>query len=89
VSTPTPSGCPRNADLGYVSAHHAHRGQDHGAETEWTFYYHYGEQGHHHIDFCFVPVTWRIDDVAIGRYDAWVSTRRSDHAPVVVDVSPT
>jgi hypothetical protein len=33
--------------------------------------------------------TWRIDDVAIGRYDARVSTRRSDHAPVVVDVSPT
>ncbi|MGY1810654.1 endonuclease/exonuclease/phosphatase family protein [Blastococcus sp. SYSU D00669] len=77
------------ADLGYVSAYHSHRGEGHGAETEWTFYLHYGERAFHHIDFCFVPAAWRIDNVAVGGYEPWVSQRRSDHAPVVVDVSPT
>jgi exodeoxyribonuclease III len=75
--------------LGYVSAYHAHRGEDHGAESEWTYYHGYAEQAALHVDFCFVPASWRIGDVAVGDYEPWVSHRRSDHAPVVVDVSPT
>lgn len=41
------------------------------------------EQAVHHIDFCFVPASWRIDDVAVGQYEQWVSPAspwRSDHA---------
>lgn len=80
------------ADLGYVSAYHAHRGESHGAETEWTHYHRFAEQAVHHIDFCFVPVAWRIDDVVVGGYTQWVSPaaeQRSDHTPLVVDVTPT
>lgn len=76
------------AQLGYVSAYHAHHGEEHGAETAETFYLRFDEQAGHHIDFCFVPDQWRIDEVAVGGYDPWVSRWRSDHGPVVVDVSP-
>jgi len=75
--------------LGYVSAYHAHRHEAHGEETEPTYYQWFRQERPHHIDFCFVPVSWRIDDVVVGDYEPWVSHRRSDHAPVVVDVSPT
>jgi len=49
--------------LGYVSAYHAHRGEEHGRETAPTHYNLYREHSPHHIDFCFVPAAWRIDDL--------------------------
>ena len=79
------------AGHGYVSAYHAHRGEVHGEESEPTHYNLYRPDSQHHIDYCFVPVGWRIDDVVVGGYEQWVSPGaqwRSDHAPLTVDVSP-
>ena len=74
--------------LGYVSAYHDHRGEEHGAESKGTYFHRYAGEDALHVDFCFVPAGWRIDDVAVGDYEDWVAPRRSDHVPVVVDVSP-
>lgn len=78
--------------LGYVSAYHAHRDEAHGRETTPTHYNLYREHSPHHIDFCFVPADWPIDDVVVGDYEQWVSSAaewRSDHVPLIVDVRPT
>jgi hypothetical protein len=77
--------------LGYVSAYHAHRGEEHGRETAPTHYNLRREHSPHHIDYCFLPADWRIDDLCIGGYEEWVSRAakwRSDHTPLITDVSP-
>lgn len=77
--------------LGCVSAYHAHRGEEHGRETAPTHYNLRREYFPSHIDYCFVPAAWRIDDLYIGGYEEWVSPAAewaSDHTPLIVDVCP-
>lgn len=44
-----------------------------------------------HIDYCFVPKQWmdRLDSVQVGSFDGWIASGFSDHAPLIIDVSPS
>jgi exonuclease III len=74
------------ADLGLVSAYHALHGVEHSAVEEHpTSHHHWQEARPFHMDFVFVPTTWRIESVDVGTFaDYSQPGGMSDHAPVVV-----
>ena len=71
-------------DFGLVSAYHAATGSAQGSEQHATHYFRWQEASPFHIDYCFVPRTWRIRGVGVGGFEAWKGL--SDHRPLVVDV---
>lgn len=71
-------------EFGLVSAYHLARGVPHGQEPEATHYWRWQEGNPFHLDYCFVPVAWRVRDVFIGGFAEWAGV--SDHRPVIVDV---
>jgi endonuclease/exonuclease/phosphatase family metal-dependent hydrolase len=71
-------------EFGLVSAYHRTRGIPHGAEPDATHYWRWQEAHPFHLDYCFVPITWRVRAVSIGGFAEWAGV--SDHRPVVVDV---
>jgi endonuclease/exonuclease/phosphatase family metal-dependent hydrolase len=77
----------RLADLGLVSAYHAHHGVTHGQETHATYFH--ASTGHSpwHIDYCLVSRSLlpRVRDVHLGDDEPWA--KRSDHRPLSVDLS--
>jgi exodeoxyribonuclease-3 len=71
---------------GLISAYHAFHQQEHGCETRHTFYLYGHRDKPYHLDYVFVPATWREGlSVAVGEHCDWVS---SDHCPVTIDVMP-
>jgi exodeoxyribonuclease-3 len=74
------------AQFGLVSAYHAARKVDFGAEREPTLYWRdRTEDGpRYHIDFCFIPRSWMGADthVEVGMFASWI--RHSDHVPLVI-----
>jgi len=79
----------RLAELGYVSAYHAHHGVDFGDEQP-TYYHRFSRGRPFHIDLVFVRKEWvpAIRSVEVAPYDSWVNSTqlRSDHVPVSVDL---
>ena len=75
------------ADLGMVSAYHAFHGCAHGEEPHATYRHLFRRRQPWHIDFCFIPESWRaaVTDVQVIDSRAWA--KRSDHSPVQVDLS--
>lgn len=69
---------------GLTSAYHERMKCRHGAERHPTLYHCYKPDRPYHIDYCFIPKTWRIADVSVGEYSEWIS--QSDHCPLIVDV---
>jgi hypothetical protein len=80
----------RLAEMGVVSAYHAHRGTDPDRSDSGTLFWQWKEHQPYHCDLAFVPEAWapRIRSVTLGTYSNWVATKVSDHVPVVVDVDP-
>jgi exonuclease III len=80
----------RFADLGLVSAYHAYHGADQSAiEVHPTSYFQWNRSRPHHMDFVFVPATWRIDSVEVGTFDDYSARGgMSDHTPVIVSITP-
>jgi exodeoxyribonuclease-3 len=78
-------------EMGIFSAYHDFRGVAQGDETESTHYWRYRTQQDtiFHIDYCFVPEPWlsRITSVEIGKAHDWIENRRSDHVPLIVDIT--
>jgi exodeoxyribonuclease-3 len=76
---------------GLVSAYHAYHRVLQGQEPQPTIYWRdrRADGPTHHIDYCFVPRTWKIVNVALGSFAEWVGSGLSDHVPVIVDVEPT
>lgn len=75
------------ANRGLVSAFTAARG-DVDPLTEPTLYHQRKFDRPFHIDHLFVPKEWTSDmDVTVGKYAEWIATRRSDHVPVIADVT--
>ncbi len=74
--------------FGLTSAYHTFHGEAHGAETQPTFFEYRHAHRPYHLDFCFLPTAWsgRVTRVEVGRHAEWAG--RSDHMPLVVDVSP-
>jgi len=71
------------AALGLRSAYHHDRADKQGTEQESTLYWRRNANRCYHVDHCFVPESWTIAAVTIGRFDA----RLSDHVPLIVDLA--
>lgn len=73
-------------ELGLVSAYHEHRREAHGRESKPTYYFLWNRARPYHIDYCFVPRSWRhrIRRVTVGGYEPWKAL--SDHRPVTVEL---
>lgn len=74
------------ADAGLASAYHAFHSCAHGHEAHATYRHLFKRRQPWHIDFCFVPESWRtaITDVAVLDSRAWA--KRSDHSPLRVSL---
>jgi exonuclease III len=70
---------------GLISAYHTHHAEKRGAETRPTLYFLHRQGKPFHIDYVFVPKSWRLESVEVGSFREW--GRLSDHVPVVVDVN--
>lgn len=68
---------------GLTSAYHAFYGETQGAESRPTHYFWHKKQRPFHIDYVFVPSSWRVNSVDVGSFARWGKV--SDHVPVVVD----
>ncbi|WP_193664364.1 endonuclease/exonuclease/phosphatase family protein [Nocardioides kribbensis] len=74
-------------ERGLVSAFTATRAM--GAPLEPTYYRWLRREHPFHIDHAFVPKEWASRlSMTVGSYDDWVLPRRSDHVPLIVDVTP-
>lgn len=71
---------------GIVSAYHEFFGEAQGKETRMTLDFRKDRHESFHIDYIFIPKSWRasLRDVSIGGYKKW--TALSDHRPMVVVV---
>lgn len=73
--------------LGYVSAYHEVRRKAHGQEGHPTFYEYRHRHRPYHIDYAFVPPSFRerLRRVSVGQHRRW--TRWSDHMPLTIELS--
>ncbi len=77
------------ADVGLSSAYHRAKGCAPGQEPDATFFLGKKEAKPHHIDYCFVPESWKVSAVTVGSYADYCQVGGlSDHAPLIVDVQP-
>jgi exodeoxyribonuclease-3 len=74
-------------DFDLVSAYHHYHGEPQGHEKEKTFFMYTHEDKPYHIDHCFVPKAWEINDVRIGSHADWCGAGMSDHCPLIVDIT--
>jgi endonuclease/exonuclease/phosphatase family metal-dependent hydrolase len=58
--------------------------QEHGTPSDRDYFYRH-EDKPFHIDYVFVPKSWRVKSVEAGSFQEW--GHLSDHVPVVVDVT--
>lgn len=75
-------------ECGLVSAYHAHGNVAYGCDAEVPTYRHLRKaERTWHIDYCFVPASWRerLRSAHVVDGEDWLT--RSDHSPVVVDVA--
>jgi exodeoxyribonuclease-3 len=72
--------------MGISSAYHDYFSEEHGAETRPTLYFRKSQQQTYHIDYCFLPTSWRshMRSVEVGSYNDWISS--SDHVPLCVEL---
>jgi hypothetical protein len=73
-------------DFGLKSAYHSYFSESYGVETRATYHREWKVAKPFHIDYCFVPADWSIQEVRLGPYEHWRAL--SDHCPLVVDVEP-
>lgn len=75
--------------LGLISAYHRFKGVEHtGEEADPTSYFLWQPSRPYHMDFVFVPESWRINSVDIGTFEEYTQSGLSDHVPIVVTVDP-
>ena len=72
-------------EYGLVSAYHKKFSCNQGEESHPTHYYRWKKEKPFHIDYCFIPDTWIIENMTIGNYEDW--RELSDHRPLIVDIS--
>ena len=71
---------------GLVSAYHRHQNVAYGGEAHATHHFLRKPQRPFHIDFCFVPLAWVEQGLAVQLVNDEPWRRLSDHFPLVVDV---
>jgi exodeoxyribonuclease-3 len=72
--------------LGLFSAYHAHHEESQGAESRATFHFYRHANKPFHIDYAFLPNSWRplLRSVDVGLHDPWCAS--SDHVPMTVAI---
>lgn len=75
------------SDLGLVSAYHAFHRVDHGQELHPTYHHLFKIDQPWHIDYCFVPKMWASHIVSVQVVDGGEQAGRSDHRPLLVEIS--
>jgi hypothetical protein len=68
------------AEFGLVSCYHAHFGENHGLESQPTYFH--VDTKPFHIDFCFVPAHWRVEKVQVVSYRS-----EKDHYAIITDIA--
>lgn len=70
-------------ELGIVSLYHKFYNENHGKETQPTFYLHRNIKKPYHIDYCFASKKFvnKMKDVTVGKYEKWQDL--SDHSPMI------
>jgi hypothetical protein len=73
-------------ELKLVSAYHYYRDEEHGHESQPTFFLHWKKARPYHIDYCFLPEAWAkcIRHVEVGSFEDWNAF--SDHRPLLVEI---
>lgn len=75
------------ADAGLVSAYHVFHNCAHGDEAHATYRHLFKRRQPWHIDFCFVPESWRPSITNVAVLDSRTWAKRSDHSPVRVELA--
>lgn len=77
------------ASLGIRSVWHSHAKEHHGHESAPTYYH--SDKQPFHIDYIFASerLLQKVTSMMIGTHQDWIENRRSDHTPLVVDLSDT
>jgi len=72
-------------DMNLVSIYHEMCDEDHGSETQHTYFMSKKMERPYHIDYCFVPESWvaRVKDFKISDFEEYKSL--SDHVPIYVE----
>lgn len=71
--------------LDLVSIYHEMQNEDHGLESQPTFYMYRKVDKPFHIDYCFAPKSWasRLKRFEVGSFDKWC--KLSDHCPITAE----
>ena len=73
-------------DLGLISAYHSHLSVTPGREPDPTFHQYRHLEKAYHLDYCFLPRTWKVESARVGAHADWAA--HSDHCPLIVDAVP-
>lgn len=73
------------AEFGLKSAYHDYFQVPQGEEVHPTFYQYRHRDKPFHLDYCFVPDSWRVIGVHVGEWSKWHTY--SDHCPLTVEIS--
>jgi len=73
------------AERGMLSGYHEYFNELQGRETRPTIYFYRRNDRTFHIDYIFVPKTWKLELAEVGGFEKW--SKLSDHCPVIVDVA--
>ncbi len=70
---------------GIHSLYHKYFDEQHGKETQSTFYLYRHENRPFHIDYCFASSDLydKVKNVEIGTYENWIT--HSDHTPLIIN----
>ena len=75
-------------ERGLIEAYNAFTGDPLGQETQPTYYHCHAKESPFHLDHVYVPRAWTDGmSVEVGGYEPWVSQHKSDHTPIIVDIS--
>ena len=71
---------------GIESVYHTFFAEEHGKETQPTFYLYRHKDKPYHIDYCFTSnkLTKKLKKVQVGTYEKW--RNYSDHSPIIVEI---
>jgi len=76
----------RCTELGLASAYHLFNETGHARELHATYFHQFKRSSPWHIDFCFVPHTWRHRTREVVVLDGRKWAKRSDHRPLLIEL---